>query len=308
MDNLEVLIINKNTRELNDYLKEFGFHNIHEMNEFDPEQFRNMMRTVDIGLIIVNIDSRKDEELLKLFYSNEVQIPTLVTISTEALNAALEDDLTIAPNLQIVLKPFDFKTIQTQVKLATQKSLYWIGKKERNEKIWITVKRGIYQSLKLDTIILIERSNQFLKILTEGEDLILVKSSVSDIWKQIEKFQRDEFIQLSRSAIINTNHVLKIVNDGGKYRAILASGDRIFIPETSINHLWRFLESDSEMLANQLAVEIEVPDYVNDEALQKLAKEAVLGLDDIHRSKGGRGLKVSDLQITGIKVPEPKKV
>lgn len=57
----------------------------------------------------------------------------------------------------------------------------------------------------------------------------------------------------------------------------------------------------------KLAVEIEVPDDLNEEELQNLAKEAVLGLDNLHRSYGGRGLKVVDLQIVGEEVHEPKE-
>lgn len=56
-----------------------------------------------------------------------------------------------------------------------------------------------------------------------------------------------------------------------------------------------------------LEIEIDVPEDTETEEIERLTKQAVLGLDNLHRSHGGRGLRVSDLQVTGVKVPEPKE-
>lgn len=53
-----------------------------------------------------------------------------------------------------------------------------------------------------------------------------------------------------------------------------------------------------------LKVEVEIPDHISDEKAKEYVAELMMKLDNLHRAKGGKGLKVRDLQIAKEEVLE----
>lgn len=79
------------------------------------------------------------------------------------------------------------------------------------KKIWLSVKRGVYQSLETDRIKWIEASDHYVKIFTDTEEYVMIKASLKEFYDK-HLSQYEDFYVLNRSLIINTSKVSKIEN------------------------------------------------------------------------------------------------
>ncbi len=82
----------------------------------------------------------------------------------------------------------------------------------QSQKIWISVKRGVFESLEFEDIIHIQAADHYLKIHLCEKRLYVIKSSLKDFYKQyLSKY--DMFYRLSRSYIVNLDMAHKIENN-----------------------------------------------------------------------------------------------
>lgn len=116
---------------------------------------------------------------------------------------------------QFILTPLSQDHLRLVIRLFLMKIQqgYHINGVEQREKkkIWLTVKRGVYQSLEIDKIKWIEASDHYVKVYADKEEYVMIKASLKDFYdKQLKQY--DDFYLLNRSLIINTTKVSKIEN------------------------------------------------------------------------------------------------
>ncbi len=142
---------------------------------------------------------------------------------------------------QLILTPVSQDHLRLVIRLFLMKIQqgYHINGVEQRErkKIWLTVKRGVYQSLETDRIKWIEASDHYVKVFTDQEDYVMIKASLKDFYeKHLSHFE--DFYILNRSLIINTTKVSKIEN-GNLY----IDGDKpLSIPRTKREAVLEVLE------------------------------------------------------------------
>lgn len=97
------------------------------------------------------------------------------------------------------------------------------------------------QKIFYNDIIYIAKDEKNSIIMTNTTGAKAVRISMADLFKELES---DEFIFISRSNIVNINHIVKILNEDGHY-AVLKNGEKLDISKAkvkevvrSINHNW----------------------------------------------------------------------
>jgi len=78
--------------------------------------------------------------------------------------------------------------------------------------MWISVKRGVYESIAFEEILFIEADDHYLKVHCCQNKTYLIKSQITKFYERyLSKY--DNFFQLSRSYLVNLDKAHKIVNN-----------------------------------------------------------------------------------------------
>ncbi|MDN5214712.1 LytTR family transcriptional regulator DNA-binding domain-containing protein [Fulvivirgaceae bacterium BMA12] len=81
-----------------------------------------------------------------------------------------------------------------------------------NKKVWLSVKRGVYQSVVINTIKYIEAEDHYIRIHCDSQTIPLIKATMKGFFEQYLA-QQGNFYMLNRSCIINRDKVTKIENN-----------------------------------------------------------------------------------------------
>lgn len=94
------------------------------------------------------------------------------------------------------------------------------------QKIWITLKRGVFKGLHTDDILYIKSADHYIKIYSEDKKVYVIKASLSRFYLQ-KLSQYKVFYQLGRSCIVNLTKINKVENN----KLFLHNGTIIPIPK-----------------------------------------------------------------------------
>lgn len=116
---------------------------------------------------------------------------------------------------QLVLAPVSPEHLRMALRLflmKIQRGYHITGMEQRDRrKIWLSIRRGVYQSIETDQIKWIEASDHYIKIFTEDGEYVMIKASLREFYEKHLRHFTDFYI-LNRSMIINTKKVSKIEN------------------------------------------------------------------------------------------------
>ena len=96
----------------------------------------------------------------------------------EQISQLFPDQLIFTPvsedHLRLVIRLFLMKI---------QQGYHINGVEERDKKkIWLSVKRGVYQSMETSNIKWVEASDHYVKVFTEEEDYVMIKASLKEFY------------------------------------------------------------------------------------------------------------------------------
>jgi len=148
------------------------------------------------------------ENLIKPFRIPFIYVSHIQNVQIEKIGGYFPD--------QMLLAPFNQETLNNAIYLFLLKishGYFSLFKKigQRN-KLWLSLRKGVFISLEADEIKYIESEDHYIKIHSEKQSLPLIKSSLSGFYeKNLESF--GHFYSLSRFCIVNIHKIKKIENN-----------------------------------------------------------------------------------------------
>ncbi len=173
----------------------------------------------------VQLEGPPSAIILDLFYSehfkSSIEIITRLLIPSKTPFIYISS-VEIAPEKvskyfpdQLVTSSYTEEILKVSIRLFLQKIkagyFTYPTNKRINDRLWLSLKRGVYISLEANEIKYVEAEDHYIKIHSDKQSLPLIKSSLKDFYQShLKRF--GHFCILSRSCIINAHKIWKIEN------------------------------------------------------------------------------------------------
>lgn len=168
------------------------------------------------GMILCVFDDREYRQSLALIRERlePNHVPYLCVLANH-VNFDLDQTGSFFPD-QVLVDTSGLKTIRNAIQLFLLKikqGYFEIEFEQGSRKrIWLLLKRGVYQSLETDEIKYIEAADHYIKIHSERQRILLIKISLTEFYKKYLT-RKGHFYPLNRSFVINAKKVIKIENN-----------------------------------------------------------------------------------------------